>query len=152
MNKYDGMVEVVGAPIIVNKKGEILFVKSHKWGDKYIIPGGHAEAGETIFETAAREGEEETGLKLKPLYCINIGELIYNPEFYRKAHLIYFHIVCEAISEDVHLDGKELNEFAWMDPKEVLEQKLNFSDGIEKSVYNFINGIKFNIESSNFKK
>jgi len=27
MNKYDGMVEVVGAPIIVNKKGEILFVK-----------------------------------------------------------------------------------------------------------------------------
>ena len=122
MNKYDGMVEVVGAPIIVNKKGEILFVKSHKWGDKYIIPGGHAEAGETIFETAAREGEEETGLKLKPLYCINIGELIYNPEF------------------------------AWMDPKEVLEQKLNFSDGIEKSVYNFINGIKFNIESSNFKK
>ena len=37
MNKYDGMVEVVGAPIIVNKKGEILFVKSHKWGDKYII-------------------------------------------------------------------------------------------------------------------
>jgi len=68
------------------------------------------------------EGEEETGLKLKPLYCINIGELIYNPEF------------------------------AWMDPKEVLEQKLNFSDGIEKSVYNFINGIKFNIESSNFKK
>jgi len=116
------MVEVVGAPIIVNKKGEILFVKSHKWGDKYIIPGGHAEAGETIFETAAREGEEETGLKLKPLYCINIGELIYNPEF------------------------------AWMDPKEVLEQKLNFSDGIEKSVYNFINGIKFNIESSNFKK
>lgn len=152
MSKYDGMVEVVGAPIIINKKGEILFVKSHKWGDRYVVPGGHAEVGETIFETAVREGEEETGLKLKPLYCVNIGELIYSPEFNRKAHLIYFHIVCELLSEEVHLDGVELNEFIWIDPKEALKQKLAFTDGIEKTIENFINGVKFNIESNNFNK
>lgn len=151
MNKYDGMVEAIGSPIIVNKKGEILFIKSHKWGDKYLIPGGHAEAGETIFETAKREGEEETGLKLKPLYCVNIGELIYSPDFHRKAHLICFHIVCEALSEDVHLDGIELNEFIWINPREALK-KLNFTEGIKKSIENFINGVKFDIETHNFNK
>ena len=150
MSKYDGTVEVVGAPIILNKKGEILFVKSHKWGDKYIIPGGHVEAGETIFEAALREGEEETGLKLKPLYCVNIGELIYSPDYHRKAHLVYFHIVCEALTEDVHLDGVELNNFFWIDPKEALDKKLVFSDGIEKSIKNLISGIQFKIETNKF--
>ena len=101
MNKYDGTVEVVAAPIIINDKREILLIKSHKWGDKYLIPGGHIEQGETIFEAAKREGEEETGLKLEPQYCVNIGELIYDPDFHRKAHLIYIHIVCKANSNEV---------------------------------------------------
>ena len=152
MSKYGEIVEVVGSPIIVNKNGEILLIKSHKWGDKYLIPGGHTEIGETIFETAVREGGEETGLKLKPLYCVNVGELIYSPDFHRKAHLIYFHIVCEALSEDVQLDGVELSEFIWIDPKKVLQQGLTLTDGIIKSIENLINGVRFEIDTHNSNK
>ena len=124
-----------------------MLIKSHKWGDKYLIPGGHAEIGETIFETAVREGEEETGLKLNPQFCVNIGELIYDPDFHRKAHLVYFHIVCEALTEDVHLDGEELQEFIWIEPKKALE--LQLTRGVKKSIENYINGVKIDITSTN---
>jgi ADP-ribose pyrophosphatase YjhB (NUDIX family) len=120
-SKYENTVEVVASPLIVRKDGKILLIKSHKWGDQYLIPGGHVNPGETIFEGAKREGEEETGLKLKPLHCVNVGELINDSTYYRKAHLIYFHIVCEAMTEEVRLDGKELQEFFWVTPEEALK-------------------------------
>ena len=45
----------VGALIINNKK-EILLVKSHKWlNNKYSVPGGHVEIGESFEEAIIRE-------------------------------------------------------------------------------------------------
>ena len=55
----------VGALIINNKK-EILLVKSHKWlNNKYSVPGGHVEIGESFEEAIIREVKEETGLALR---------------------------------------------------------------------------------------
>jgi len=102
------------------------------------------ELGETILEAAKREGEEETGLKLKPLYCVNIGELINDPAFHRKAHLVYFHVLCEALTDDVKLDDRELKEFFWKSPEEAM--KL----GVHKSIENYIKGVKIEISSKVF--
>jgi len=124
-NKYPRGVEIVASILIVNKNKEILLIKSHKWGDNYLIPGGHVEPTETVEAAAIREGEEETGLKLKPLYCVNVGELINDPTFNRKAHLIFFHFVCEALTEEVQLDEKELNEFIWINPQKALDFKYD---------------------------
>ncbi len=33
--------------LIFNPRGEMLLTKSHKWNDKYVIPGGHIELGES---------------------------------------------------------------------------------------------------------
>jgi len=59
------------AVIIAKTGGKWVFCK-HKERDTYEVPGGHREAGETIFETAERELREETGaieFKLEPV-CI----------------------------------------------------------------------------------
>lgn len=48
------------AVIMAVHKGKFVFVR-HKERDTLEIPGGHHEAGETIFETARRELWEETG-------------------------------------------------------------------------------------------
>lgn len=141
-------VEVVSAPLIVRKDKKILFVKSHKWGDQYILPGGHVEQNETIFEAARREGEEETGLKLKPLYCVNTGELINDPAFHRKAHLIYFHIVCEALTDEVKLDREELQEFIWISPEDALQLKKLRT---RKTIKNYMQGVKIDIGSDFFR-
>lgn len=149
MEKHEEIVEVASSPIILNKKGEILLVKSPKWGDQYLIPGGHIETGETIFEAACREGEEETGLKLKPLYCINAEELIFSPSFHRRAHFVCFHIVCEAITEDVKIDGVEIIDYLWIHPEKAIKE-LSLTQGIEETLKNLIENKKFNIETFNF--
>lgn len=145
MKKYPRGIEVVASALIINKNEEILLIKSHKWGDNYLIPGGHVELTETVKEAAKREGEEETGLKLKPLYCINIGELINEPTFNRRAHLVFFHFVCEALTKKVKLDERELKEFIWINPNKALE--LNLTKGVRQTVKNYIKGIKIDITS-----
>jgi len=143
-------VEVVASALIVGKDKKILLIKSHKWGDQYLLPGGHVEQDETILDAAKREGEEETGLELKPLYCVNVGELINDPTFYRKAHLIYFHIVCEAVTSEVHLDEKELKEFIWAVPEEALNLPGLARTRTQESIRNYVSGNKIKIESDIF--
>lgn len=145
---YQEGVEVVVCPFIVNKDGKILLVKSHEWGDVYLLPGGHVEPGERIIDAAKREGEEETGLKLNPLYCINVGELINSPALNRKAHLVYFHYVCEALTDDIYLEEGELKDFVWINPKDI--SKLNLSDLMKKTINNYLNGMKTDITSEVF--
>lgn len=48
------------AVIISRYNGKWVFCK-HKERDTYEVPGGHREPGETIFHTAERELQEETG-------------------------------------------------------------------------------------------
>ncbi|MEU0877812.1 NUDIX domain-containing protein [Lentzea sp. NPDC005914] len=47
---------------VQNTKGEILMIRRTD-NDKYAIPGGQQEVGETLSEAAVREVEEETGLQ-----------------------------------------------------------------------------------------
>lgn len=59
------------AVIIAKTNGKLVFCK-HKERETYEFPGGHREAGETIFEAAERELKEETGaidFNMKPV-CI----------------------------------------------------------------------------------
>lgn len=59
------------AVIISQSNGKWVFCK-HKERDTYEVPGGHREAGESIFETARRELQEETGavwFDIKPI-CV----------------------------------------------------------------------------------
>ena len=143
---YNGTVEAVASALII-KDDKILLIKSHKWGDSYLIPGGHIEHEEKIFDAAKREGEEETGLKLKPLYLVNFGELINSPSFNRKAHLIYFHVVCEALNDKVKLDNKELKDFIWINPKEALKLPNLLA---YKTIKNYIDKVKIKIGSEKF--
>ena len=57
----------VGLGIIVLKNGKFLIgqrIGSHG-ANTWNFPGGHIEFGETFAETAAREVDEEAGVKIK---------------------------------------------------------------------------------------
>jgi 8-oxo-dGTP diphosphatase len=59
----------VGVGVFIFKNGKFLMIlrKGLHGGGTWSVPGGHVEFGETFEETAAREVEEETGLKIKNL-------------------------------------------------------------------------------------
>ncbi|HEX4921650.1 MAG TPA: NUDIX domain-containing protein, partial [Candidatus Bathyarchaeia archaeon] len=67
----------VGA-LIVNKEGKILLAKSHKWFDKYTLPGGHIEVGETMKEALKREVKEEVGLDVEVGEFLTMQEAIFS--------------------------------------------------------------------------
>jgi len=52
--------ELTVSALIYNPQDQILLCRSHKWDDRYSIPGGHVEYGETLEEALRREIDEET--------------------------------------------------------------------------------------------
>ena len=66
--------------LIVNNEGKILLAKSHKWFDKYTLPGGHIEIGETMEEALKREVKEEVGLDVEVIEFLTMQEAIFSAE------------------------------------------------------------------------
>jgi len=113
----------VGA-FIINPRGELLLLRSHKWPGVYVVPGGHVELGERLEEAAAREAREETGLEVRDLELINFQQFIYDPTFWKRRHFIFFDFACQADGTDVHLND-EAEGFVWVEPRQALALELD---------------------------
>jgi nucleoside triphosphatase len=114
----------VGA-LIVSKEGKILLVRSHKWFDKFTLPGGHIEVGETMVEAVKREVKEEVGLKVEVGHLLLMQEAIFAPEFYKKRHFIFIDFACRSRNEQVKLDQDELQDHIWVYPGTAYNLKLD---------------------------
>lgn len=113
----------VGA-LIVNNSGEVLIVRSHKWGDKYTVPGGHIELGERAEDAIKREVKEETGVDAEPIELLIVQQAIYPKNFHKHEHYIFMDYVLKAKSPGVQLDGLELQEYVWVKPEDALKLDL----------------------------
>jgi nucleoside triphosphatase len=120
MNKYP---EPTVSAIIFNPEGKILLCKSHKWGDKYVIPGGHIELGEKMEEALKREILEETGLNIYDIKLISLKESIYSDTFQEKKHFIFIDYICKTTSRNVSLND-EAEEYQWVDIEEIENYNL----------------------------
>ena len=109
----------VGA-MIFNQGGKFLLVRSHKWRDKYVIPGGHIELGERIEEALRREIKEETNLEIYDIEFLKMQEFIFDASFYKKGHFIFLDHVCKTDSERVILND-EAESFVWVTVEKALE-------------------------------
>jgi nucleoside triphosphatase len=107
----------VGA-VIFNKEDKLLLCKSHKWNNRYVIPGGHVELGEQLEEALRREIHEETGLEIYDLQLISIMEAINSETFHKKRHFIFIDFLCRSKSDRVTLND-EAQEFVWIDINEI---------------------------------
>jgi nucleoside triphosphatase len=113
----------VGA-LIVNGKGEMLLVRSYKWGTKYTVPGGHIELGERSQTAVKREVREEVGLDAEPVRLLLVQEAIYPADYIKHEHYIFLDYLCLTNSSDVKLDGKEIQEYVWTTPSDALRLDL----------------------------
>jgi nucleoside triphosphatase len=113
----------VGA-LVVNERGEVLIVRSHKWGDKYTVPGGHIELGERAEDAIRREVKEETGLEAEPVELLIVQQAIYPKYFHKHEHYVFMDYVLKANSSKVQLDGRELQDYVWVRPEEALKLDL----------------------------
>ena len=108
----------VGA-LIFDPAGRLFLVRSHKWGGRWVVPGGHVELGETLEAALRREVAEETGLAIHDIAFICMQEFIYDPAFWKPRHFIFFDYACRTGATEARLND-EAEEYAWVTVDEAL--------------------------------
>ena len=113
----------VGA-LIFNPQGQLFLMKSHKWKDKLVVPGGHIELGETIEESLIREVKEETNLDISNIEFICFQEFIYDDLFWKRRHYLFFDYACKTDSTEVKLNS-EAQEYTWVSVEDAFKLPID---------------------------
>jgi nucleoside triphosphatase len=117
----------VGA-LIFNPVGELFLMRSHKWKDSYVVPGGHIELGETMVDALVREVKEETNLDVCDIEFLCFQEFIYDDSFWKRRHYIFFDYVCRTDMTDVRLNS-EAQSYIWVEPEKALNLQIDTYTG-----------------------
>jgi 8-oxo-dGTP diphosphatase len=117
---------IVGVLGVVRRAGRVLLVQRArapsvgKWG----FPGGVQELGETIFEAAARELREETGLDIEPVATLTTLDVIDRDDDGRvRTHYALIAVLADWRGGEVVLDD-EATDFTWLTPDEAVSRAL----------------------------
>lgn len=106
----------VGGGIMILREGKVLLGRRHDDYEKassklegagtWTMPGGSLEYGEGFEETAKRETEEETGLKLNDVKIICV-----NNDWGSKAHFITVGLFSEDFEGEPRVMGEAITEW-----------------------------------------
>ena len=100
-----------------NPENKKVFIVHHKKSGLWISPGGHMDKGETVWETANREINEELGVKsffkeTPPPFLLTITPI--DSQAY--ACKLHFDIWClvQTDGKDFDIDGQEFFDTKWL--------------------------------------
>ena len=118
-------VATVGA-LILNHRGEMLLIRTHKWSHRWGIPGGKIKRGETCEAALVREIAEETALTLQDIEFVMVQDCIEPVEFQRSAHFLLLNYLARcADAEPQVMLNEEAQAFQWLPLAEALLMDLN---------------------------
>ena len=118
MGSSNGYPEATVGAVILNPENKVLICKSNKWNQKYVIPGGHIEAGEKMEAALVREVREETKLEIYDIELLGITERIYSESFQNQKHFLFVDFICRTDSTEVDLNH-EAQSYEWIDLSEI---------------------------------
>ncbi|MBD3311521.1 MAG: nucleotide exchange factor GrpE [Candidatus Magasanikbacteria bacterium] len=130
--------KVVSVAYIVNDNNQIFLVRSPKWQNLYIPPGGQIEHGETPEEAAIREMKEETNLDITDLDLLTTTSIIESEKYQDgSSHIISFQhrARLKGDNQEIILDKTEGTSYKWFDPEEAVNSKnveINTKEIIKK--------------------
>ena len=114
----------VGA-LIFDGTGRVLMIHTHKWSDRWGIPGGKIKWGETSETALRREIKEETGLSVTDIEFVLVQDCIHSREFYRDAHFVLLNYTCRCRGRPRVKLNEEAREFRWVTLAEARKMQLN---------------------------
>jgi phosphoglycolate phosphatase len=115
----------VGA-LVFNARNEALMIRTHKWSDKWGIPGGKIKWGETSGAALRREILEETGLKITAIEFALVQDCIHSKEFYKDAHFVLLNYTCRCAGRSPKVVlNEEGREYRWLKLADAMKLKLN---------------------------
>ncbi len=126
-----------GARAVIVRDAKILLLRkvSPVYGERYVLPGGSQEEGETLEQALRRECEEEIGASIGIVDLMNVADYfkprLTTPETYRQA--VEFLFACTVDEEYVAQNGPrpDKNQVAviWM-PLDRLPHEPLFPKGL----------------------
>lgn len=105
---------VTVGPLIFDKKGKLFLMQSPKWHNKWVIPGGKIELGETMKHAVIREIKEETNLEIYDICFLTVLENIFDPVFVKKKHFIHLNFTAKTKNPDTVVLNEEATAFKWV--------------------------------------
>ncbi|MDQ6813221.1 MAG: NUDIX hydrolase [Bacteroidota bacterium] len=132
---------ITTSAFIIDSSATALLLLKHKFLNRWLQPGGHADATDaTLLASAVREAKEETGLELKhfPLFSSSIFDINshFIPENSRKQepshvhHDIRYLFQCRP-DQVINISLEESADSRWVSFKE-LERDRDFSVVVKK--------------------
>lgn len=117
----DILQRVAAKALIMNDEGKVLILReadTYEEGTKigkYGLPGGRIDPDEKFFDGLAREVQEETGLEVKPLKPLYVGEWFPTIKGIQN-HITAIFYACQAVTTDVQL-SEEHDHYEWIEPE-----------------------------------
>lgn len=108
----------VSAVVFRDDAGKVLTVRK-RGTDKFMLPGGKPEAGESAMDTAIREVAEEIGARLRPEDLTLLGEFT-APAANEPDHQL-ISTVYTATTRIIPQPAAEIDETSWRDPMQLTD-------------------------------
>ena len=107
---------VVAAVVLRDDDGRVLVVRK-RGTERFMLPGGKIEQGETPSDAAVRELREEVGAELDPEALVLLGEWT-APAANEPDHLVHGHIYEHPFVHGLSARA-EIAELVWLHPSEM---------------------------------
>ncbi|WP_428940393.1 NUDIX domain-containing protein [Fontivita pretiosa] len=122
-----GAVIAVGAAVVVfDERRERILLTRRRDNNRWCLPGGHMESGESIAETAVREAFEETGLHVELVKLIGVYT---SPDFViqhgdgPRKQLVAICFEARAVAGQIGLSN-ETTDVGWFTPEQIERMDL----------------------------
>jgi 8-oxo-dGTP pyrophosphatase MutT (NUDIX family) len=112
-NNYPMHIVAAGG-FVTNSQGQVLLIKSPRYGD-WEFPGGQVEESETIPHALEREVFEETGI------IVRVKSLVGIYSNTRKPSIVNMDFICEYISGEPAISAESV-QVEWVDRDEALSR------------------------------
>ena len=108
---YPVHIVAVGG-FVTNEKGQVLLLKSPRYGD-WEFPGGQVDESETLTDALVREVMEETGITVKVKNLVGLYSNIRTPS------ILIIDFICEYISGEPKTSSESL-QVEWVNREDAL--------------------------------
>lgn len=116
---------VVGA-VVYREDGKIFLMRSHKWHDFWLVPGGRIEKDETEEQALHREIMEELGIRIDDVHKLGSGTKPASKDFYIPEMEFHMTDYCARALSTKIIPNEEITEWKWFTIAEAM--KLNLLD------------------------